>query len=165
MKRKWFIAGLLLVLAVVTAGCSQGGGISEEGTGSLKKEQRVDPAEFKEEEILWFDLESRDEETAGLTEDISIELFPGDTKAVINREEYALSEDQCDRLRKFILEYSGTVREKKNAYWPQTEEYPDMLVLFEFEIGGEDKRYRENGALCYPDGWEEFIEDLKEIIL
>lgn len=161
---KKFLAAVL-VLAVVTAGCSHDSGISDEVTTGLKKEQRVDPAEFEADDIIWFDLEYRDEETADLTEDISIEMYPGDTTAVINKEEYTLSEDQCSKLREFILEYSKTVKEKKDEYWPQTEEYPAMLILFKFEIRGEDKRYKETGALCYPDGLEGFIENLKEMII
>lgn len=160
--KKFFAAAL--VLAVITTGCSHGGVISDEGTTEPKKEQRAAPAEFEADEILWFDLEYRDEETSDLTEDISIEMYPGDTTAVINKKEYALSEEQCSKLREFILEYSGTVKEKENTYWPQTEEYPAMITLFKFEIGGEDKRYKETGALCYPDGWEVFIENLKEMI-
>lgn len=160
---KKFLAAVL-ALAVMTAGCSHDGEILDEGTTASKKEQRVDPSEFEADEILWFDLECRDEETADLTEDISIEMYPGDTTAVINKEEYELSEEQCSKLREFILEYSGTVKENKNAYWPQTEEYPAMITLFKFEIRGEDKRYKETGALCYPDGWEVFIENLKEMI-
>ena len=43
--------------------------------------------------------------------------------------------------------------------------YPDMLVLFRFDMRGEEKQYKADGALCYPDGREEFIEALKKIIL
>ena len=162
MKKKWFIAAAVLVLTVMAAGCSLKGGISDEGGAETKKEReerrRVDPEEFEAEEILWVDLMTYHEETDE-REEISLWLDPGEGEADIDGETYELSDDRCNELQKLILEYSLRVKEQEDEYWPDTDEYPDMLVLFEFEMNGEEKRYRDTGALCYPDGWEDFIGD------
>lgn len=67
MKKKWFIAAVVLVLTVMAAGCSLKGGISDQGGAETQKERkerrRVDPEEFEAEEILWVDLMSYHEET------------------------------------------------------------------------------------------------------
>lgn len=128
--------------------------------------RRVDPADFDAGEVQWVKIFSHHEEVEK-SEDISLWLYPGEEEVAINGEEFALSEEQGKELRELILQYSHTVKDKEDEYWPDSDEYPDMLVLFQFDVrGGEDnKRYRASGALCYPDGWEEFIGDLKEIIL
>lgn len=126
--------------------------------------QRVDPAEFEKDEIIWVILSSHNERGETL-EDISLWLHPGEEEAEIDNETIKLNEEQSDELRQLILQYSQTVKEKEDEYWPHTSEYPDMLVLFNFDMRGEEKQYKADGALCYPDGWEEFIEDLKKIIL
>lgn len=163
MKKIRFLILAAIALTIIAAGCSFKERIPDHGEEGQSKD--VDPEEFEAKEILWFDLESRDEEITEKTEDISIQMYPGDTNAVINGEEYALSEEQCSELRELILEYSQRVKEKEDEYWPHTEEYPDMFRLFTFDMWGEDKRYKEDGALCYPDGWEEFIGNLKGIII
>lgn len=85
--------------------------------------------------------------------------------AFIDMEEYDLNEEQCEQLKELILQYAVKVEEKSEDYWPHTEEYPDMTILFAFEVWDEEKTYREMGALCYPDGWDEFWQELKDIIL
>lgn len=168
MKKKWFAAAAaVMVLTVMTAGCSLKGGITDEGGAEPQKERegrrRVDPEEFTAEESLWVDLISYDEETEK-REDISLWLYPGEGEADIDGEKYELSDDQCNELREFILEYSLIVKEQEDEYWPKTDEYPDMIILFDLRIRGEEKEYRADGGLCHPDGWKEFIEDLKEIV-
>lgn len=122
------------------------------------------PSEFEAEEIYWVDLFSYNEGEETI-DDISLWLCPGEERVTINAEEFALSEEQSNELRELILQYSQTVKEQEDEYWPNTSEYPDMLVLFRFDMRSEEKQYKTDGALCYPDGWEEFIEELKEIIL
>lgn len=166
MKKKWFIAAAVLVLTVMAAGCSLKGGISDEGGAETKKEReerrRVDPEEFEAEEILWVDLMTYHEETDE-REEISLWLDPGEGEADIDGETYELSDDRCNELQKLILEYSLTVEEKRDEYWP-TGDYPAMPVLFQFEMTGWEKYYAASGALCYPDGWKEFVGTLKEIV-
>lgn len=168
MKKKCFIAVVMLIAAIIGTGCSLGGGMTGQGAAEPEEEikawQEAEPSEFETEEIFWFDLQSRNEDTEK-TEDISIDMYqPEDAQATLNGEKYELSVEQCNELRQLILEYSQTVKEQEDEYWPDTDEYPDMLVLFKFEMTGEKKRYRASGALCYPDGWEEFVGELKEII-
>ncbi len=78
--------------------------------------------------------------------------------------EVILTEEQCQELREQIVEYSHTVQDKEKDYWPQEDEYPEMEILFMYEIWfGNDEyyeEYRQNGALCYPDGWDAFVENL-----
>jgi len=169
MKKKCFIAVVMLIAAIIGTGCSLGGGMTGQGAAEPEEEikawREAEPSEFETEEIFWFDLQSHNED-AEKTEDISIDMYqPEDAQATLNGEKYELSVEQCNELRQLILEYSQTVKEQEDEYWPDTDEYPDMLVLFKFEMTGEKKRYRASGALCYPDGWEEFVENLKEIIL
>ena len=78
--------------------------------------------------------------------------------------EITLTKEQCQELKERIVEYTYTVKEGEKDYWPQSDEYPEMLVLFRYEIwygDSEDyEEYRETGALCYPEGWDDFVESL-----
>lgn len=78
--------------------------------------------------------------------------------------EFELNEEQCERLKELILQYGSKVEEKSEYYWPNTDEYPDMRRLFCFEVWSEEIIYKETGALCYPDGWEEFWQEMEDII-
>lgn len=78
--------------------------------------------------------------------------------------EFELNEEQCKRLQELILQYGYKVEDKSEDYWPHTDEYPDMCLLFSFEVRSEEMTYKETGALCYPDGWEEFWEEMRDII-
>lgn len=71
-----------------------------------------------------------------------------------------LTEEQCEELKDLIIEYAHTVQEKEEEYWPQTEEYPAMIILFEYNLWFGGKRYKQDGACCYPDGWSEFVAKL-----
>ena len=73
-----------------------------------------------------------------------------------------LTKEQCDELKELIIEYSSTVEKQEKEYWPQSDEYPEMMLLFEYELWLGEQRYKQDGALCYPDGWSEFIETLME---
>lgn len=80
--------------------------------------------------------------------------------------EVVLSEEQCQELKDYIVDYSHKVKAKEKEYWPQTDEYPDMYMLFSYKVkysvDEKNMEYRTSGALCYPDRWEEFIEKLME---
>lgn len=143
--------------------------IVDEGTAEPEEKrewrERVDdPAEFEAEEIYWFAVFSYNE-AGGTTDDISLWLYPGEERATINDVEFALNEETSNELRELIFQYSRTVKEQEDEYWPHTSEYPDMRTLFRFDMRSDEKQYKATGALCYPDGWEEFIKELKEIIL
>ena len=80
--------------------------------------------------------------------------------------EVVLTKEQCQDLKEYIVEYSHKVKAKENEYWPQSYEYPPMFIKFYYNIkygNGENyKEYIANGALCYPDGWDEFVNTLLE---
>lgn len=168
--KKILIGGMIVCLVAVTvvAGIAiyryQGEQNGVEPEEKREERQRVDPAEFEKDEIDYVVISSHNEGGETLA-DISLWLYPGEEEARIDNETIELNEEQSDELRQLILQYSQTVKEKEDEYWPHTSEYPDMLVLFDFDMRGGEKQYKADGALCYPDGWGEFIEDLKEIIL
>ena len=78
--------------------------------------------------------------------------------------EVSLTEEQCEELKEYIVEYSHKVKAKEKEYWPRSYEYPPMFILFYYTIeygeGENYKEYQQNGALCYPDDWDEFVEIL-----
>ena len=137
---------------------------SETGTNSGKTSVLDN---LTDENLYSVSIESYDEETSN-TIHIEIDFYdetlrrgirPDSTSETVN-----LTDTQCTELRKYIAQYSHTVKEKEQEYWPQTSEYPEMYVLFSYDIcfddNGHYEDYKESGALCYPDGWNEFIEYL-----
>ncbi len=168
--KKIFIGVMIVCLVAVAAIAGiviyrhQGEQNEVEPEEKRAERQRVEPKEFEKDEIDYVVLSSYNDRGEKL-EDISLWLYPGEEEARIDNETIKLNEEQSDELRQLILQFSQTVKEQEDEYWPHTSEYPDMLVLFNFDMRGGEKRYRADGALCYPDGWEEFIEALKEIIL
>ena len=79
--------------------------------------------------------------------------------------ENTLTDDKMDLFLNEIANYSPTVQEKEYDYWPHTDEYPEMYVLFEYCILFDNGyKYKMDGAECYPDGWDEFVERMFEII-
>lgn len=76
-----------------------------------------------------------------------------------------LTDDKKEEFLNEIVDYSPTVQEKEYDYWPHTDEYPALLVLFKYNINFDnDYQYETDGALCCPDGWNEFVNRLVEII-
>lgn len=82
------------------------------------------------------------------------------------QKEVVLTDEQCQELKDYIVDYSNKVKTKEKEYWPQTDEYPDMFILFHYSVtyseGETEKVYRTDGALCYPEDWEEFLAKLME---
>lgn len=163
MKKKWIIAVAVLILlaAVVISAFAIYRYKTNEVNQKAGSQKEV---ALENMEILAFDLFSYHEDPEKM-EDIHLWLDPENGEADVNGEQLELNEEQCGKLRELIAQYALIVREQEYEYWPHTPEYPDMLTLFRFEIWGEEEeRYKADGALCYPDGWEEFIEELKKII-
>ena len=75
---------------------------------------------------------------------------------------YALDEIQVEQLKSLLSKYTLTVYDDK-PYWP-TGDYCTMIELFEFIVTYKDGSFREYGATHYPDGWDQFIRDLRELI-
>ena len=79
-------------------------------------------------------------------------------------ETYYLDDTQVEQLNTLISEYALTVYEG-NPYWPETDNYCTMIELFDFSVDYDKGYYREYGATHYPDGWEDFIHSLRELII
>ena len=75
----------------------------------------------------------------------------------ITPEDYTLIFEKTDA-------YEPTIRKNLQNYWPHTPEYPDMLILFSVDTYRTGASYKYDGALCKPDGYDEFIEDIEIII-
>lgn len=121
-----------------------------------KKEKELQG--ISEENIWCLSVESFDEETS---ERKIIDVDINDRKLVVDDMETTLSEEQCKELQELIFTYSYQVLEQEYDYWPHTEEYPEMLVLFQYKVYYGEEKYSADGALCYPDGWEEFLKTLE----
>lgn len=105
---------------------------------------------FEEEGIYRISL--RDNET---DDEISID-FEKKTLA-INDEVFELTDEQNDEILTYMTEFSIAVKDKEYDYWPHEDEYPEMFILFKYSVNHQ----RWNGALCYPDNWDEMIDYLK----
>lgn len=138
---------------------------------SYKNKHELD--DLDEKNLLSLSIESNNSEN----HNERMEMYIDFEKRTINSEiktennakeekEVVLTEEQCEELKEYIADYSHKVKEKENEYWPQTDEYPAMYTLFRFKLEFEDSegsgKYSESGALCYPDGWDEFIDKLME---
>lgn len=76
-----------------------------------------------------------------------------------------LTDDKMEEFINEIANYSPKVQEKEYDYWPHTDEYPEMYVLFDYILLFDNGyKYRMDGAECYPDDWDDFIERLVKII-
>ena len=135
-------------------------------------EERHELDGLSEENLLELTVTSNNIENSDERTQIFIDFEKG-TIIVGNRIEYngkepakevALTEEQCEELREYIVEYSSKVKSKEKEYWPHSYEYPPMFIKFYYVVrfGDSDnyKEYLETGALCYPDDWEEFVDTL-----
>lgn len=166
--------GILLVCALAClTGCTDTdgeNGTTIDGSSTEAGVRTKDLKNLTADNLFYVSIMSNNSDDSNQNVRIQISLDEG----VIERDfwdgdntkstEVILKEEQCQELREQIVEYSHTVQEKEKDYWPQTDEYPAMMVLFEYEIWfGDDEyyeKYRQNGALCYPDGWDAFVEKL-----
>ncbi|MCQ2531687.1 MAG: hypothetical protein MJ093_03165 [Saccharofermentans sp.] len=75
----------------------------------------------------------------------------------INDENYELTDEQNEEILTYMTDFSIAVKAKDDDYWPHSDEYPDMFVLFRYSVNHQ----RWDGALCYPDNWTEMLDYLK----
>lgn len=104
-------------------------------------------------------------------EDIDIMMYPDQPATVtfsyegqVMAKEVPLSDAQVKRIQNVVADYNIEVAKDANAYWPHTEEYPAMEVLFDYSVTAKDKSYRSDGARCTPPGFNLFMRDLTNII-
>ena len=74
-----------------------------------------------------------------------------------------LSDEQVETVRALAADYNLEVADNVNSYWPHSEEYPPMLVIFDYKAVGKDKYYHQDGAMSQPVCFEEFMEKLEKI--
>lgn len=86
----------------------------------------------------------------------SVKLYKEEAK------DYPLDEAQVEGLRRLLSEYAITIYEG-GSYWP-TGDYCTMVELFDFWISYDKGSYHETGAQRYPEGWEDFRDELRELI-
>ena len=129
--------------------------------------------DLNEKNILSLSLKSNNSDNYNESIEIEMDFEERTIISVIKKEnnkkeekEVVLTDEQCQELKDYIVDYSHKVKAKEKEYWPQTDEYPEMYILFNYRITySEDeteKVYRTDGALCYPDDWQEFLEKLME---
>lgn len=141
MKRAFIV---LFMLCMMLTGCD----------GRQKKET----IDFTKDNIMEIDIEDLDE-----NEFIYISF--ADSTIEIEGQTYTLDEEKKQELMEYMYDYSRAVVDGKEKYWPDTDEYPDMKILFRYNIyyGTEDDFdvVKMDGANCYPDDWNETIRKLK----
>ena len=85
-----------------------------------------------------------------------------------NGEIYPVAPEKEQDLANVIYAYTGLVFDDEAEYWPQTDEYPEMLILFHYniyyDVDGNKDVLRVDGANCYPAGWDDMIKELKTYI-
>ena len=78
-----------------------------------------------------------------------------------------VSSETGDKLSAAIIEYFKNYN-TNGSYWPDSEEYPAMLVLFDFamdiERDGQVHTFKGDGATGIPVGYENFFREMVEII-
>lgn len=77
----------------------------------------------------------------------------------VNSEGSLLDDDEMTEISDYMTAYTRTVHNGRDAYWPNTDEYPDMASLFRYQIFGTSAKIYD-GALCYPDNWD----DMKDFL-
>lgn len=129
------------------------------GCNAMKEKDKVELENITEDNISKVYIRNLSSDTDQMsTYDIDLE----NAKLVIDDENFDLTNEQCQEIRKLVLDYTYRVEEQKDDYWPKTEEYPDMKILFDYKIEYGEETYSMDGALCYPDGWDEFISALND---
>lgn len=80
--------------------------------------------------------------------------------------EYNLDLDTAKKLQQLICDYCKVIAKDEDRYWPNTEEYPAMLVLWDAEFRNEDSSflYTTSGALEFPENWDEFMLEIESYL-
>lgn len=129
------------------------------GCNTMNENTKVELENISEDNIKTVYIKNLSSDTDQMsTYDIDLE----NAKLTINKENFDLTNEQCQEIRKLVLDYTYRVEEQKDDYWPKTEEYSDMKILFDYKIEYGEETYSMDGALCYPDGWDEFISALND---
>ena len=73
--------------------------------------------------------------------------------------------DNVNNLFERLKEYIDSV-DDSNEYWPSSEsEYPDLMILWEIIAKFNNETNRLNGALKYPDNWEQMLLEIRKQVV
>ena len=142
------------------------------GDEAAQEETMADPQRKELEElrddpsVSWAIIEYRPTTSSDWGEELyRIELEEAVASVKLYKEEakdYPLDEAQVEGLRRLLSEYALTIYEG-GSYWP-TGDCCTMVELFDFWISYDKGSYHETGAQRYPEGWEDFRDELRELI-
>ena len=142
------------------------------GDEAAQEETTADPQRKELEElrddpsVSWAIIEYRPTTSSDWGEELyRIELEEAVASVKLYKEEakdYPLDEAQVEGLRRLLSEYALTIYEG-GSYWP-TGDCCTMVELFDFWISYDKGSYHETGAQRYPEGWEDFRDELRELI-
>lgn len=135
--------------------------------------KKMDKIPFTAEDVYYLSMENVDKDT-GDRKEIYIDGICEDGSCMAtyihNGEEVyrdkAVDDKTARKIANRVVEYTAVVKDGKGKYWPDTDEYPPMLVLFNYRVScinmGSDIRI--DGACCKPEGYDEFFDEMLEII-
>lgn len=73
--------------------------------------------------------------------------------------------DNVNNLFERLKEYIDSVGDS-NEYWPSSEsEYPDLMILWEIIAKFNNETNKLNGALKYPDNWEQMLLEIRKQVV
>lgn len=73
--------------------------------------------------------------------------------------------DNINNLFEEIKKYKDSVN-NSTGFWPNSnQEYPDLMILWEIITEFKNDKNITNGALKYPDNWEEMLLKFKEQLI
>lgn len=73
--------------------------------------------------------------------------------------------DDVNNLFENLKEYVASIGDS-NEYWPSPEiEYPDLMILWKIITKFNNETNRLNGALKYPDNWEQMLSEIREKLM
>ncbi len=77
-----------------------------------------------------------------------------------------LNKEDAELILDKVVSYEQNVYEKRNQYKISSNDHESSAVatLFEFSITADSGKFRYVGTECKPDGYEEFIAEIEEIL-
>ena len=142
MKKIFAVIITVTAIMLIAAGCRSKTETSEEHKG------------YSTAAVLWAE---GDDASHSVYVDFENRMIVTDNENI--KEE--VPQDVLDEMSDLFDHYIPVIREKEKEYWPETDEYPAMLQLFGVEFTYTDgSSYSQDGALIYPDGWDDFTGQL-----
>lgn len=159
---------LLVAVVIAFAGCAakdnKDKDSSSDRTDRAEQTEETAGAQFTQDETLvsaamsspyYVDCIRIDDWATGEYFVIRLDL----STITINSTGYLLEPDQLAELTAYMENYNDIVRAGNDNYWPTTSEYPDLALLFRYEIEGSTSEVF-SGAVSYPDSWNDMKDYL-----